>query len=132
MRTTDIGRLGEELAAKFLKKNGYTILEQNKHQSHNEIDIIASNKEYIVFVEVKTRSVIDCDMNMSYGTPASAVTRGKQMRTVSAARAYLAQNADKKHTGKQPRMDVIEIYLQKETNKLLKINHIEDAFGASR
>ena len=57
MNTTEIGRLGEKLAARYLRKNGYRILETNKHQSHNELDIIAANKEWILFIEVKTRSV---------------------------------------------------------------------------
>ena len=50
MKTVEIGRLGEKLAAQYLKKNKYRILETNLHVSHNEIDIIAKNKEFLVFV----------------------------------------------------------------------------------
>ncbi len=123
--TTEIGRLGEAIAAKYLKKNGYRILEQNLHRSHNEIDIIAKNKEYLVFVEVKTRS---CEENLylPYGTPASAVDRQKQKRICTAAKSYLASN---KRQNKSLRLDVIEVYLDKHTQKVLKINHITDAFG---
>lgn len=125
MSTTDIGRLGEAVAARFLKKNGYKILAKNQHQSHNEIDIIAANKELILFVEVKTRSVSD-DLYSPYGSPASAVDVKKQARTIQAARSYLMKYpAD----GLQPRMDVIEIYLDKMTGKVLKIHHIPNAFG---
>lgn len=124
--TVEIGRKGERIAARFLKKNGFRILEKNNRQSHNEIDIIATDKKYIVFVEVKTRSASE-DLYLKYGTPASAVDRAKQKRTVAAARRYLSQNDAK---GKQPRMDVIEVYLEKDSGKLLKINHIQDAFGA--
>ena len=88
MTTADIGKKGEKLAANFLKRNGYKILERNLHQSHNEIDIIASNKEYIVFVEVKTRTA-NKDLFLPYGSPASAVTKEKQKRTVRAATNYL-------------------------------------------
>lgn len=126
MKTIDIGRLGEKEAAKLLKKSGYRIVACNSHFSHNEIDIIAKNKEYIVFVEVKTRST---DKNLSYdfGTPASAVTRSKQQRTVSAARAFLK---DGKYDKLQPRFDVIEVHLDKDDMKVLAINHITNAFGA--
>ena len=121
----DIGRLGEKIACKYLRRIGYKILENNKRESHKETDIIAANKEYIVFVEVKTRSV-DSDLYSSYGTPASAVDKRKQSNLIFAARSYLANH----HTDKQPRMDVIEVYLERNSGKLLKINHIENAYLA--
>ena len=126
MTTTEIGRYGEKLAAKFLRKSRYRIIDKNSHQSHNEIDIVATYKNYIVFVEVKTRTV-DIDMYSDYGTPASAVTLSKQKRLITAAKAYLSKH--KKYYKKQPRMDVIEVYLSNETGKPLRINHFEDAFG---
>ena len=129
MKTVEIGRLGEAYAAKFLKKNGYRILEKNKHESHNEIDLIVTDKDYLVFVEVKARSVSE-DFHLPYGSPASAVDRQKQRRTVRAAQTYL-MSCRKKDQEKQPRMDVIEVFLEKDTHKLLKINHIVNAFGAS-
>lgn len=124
MNTTQIGRLGERLAAKYLKQNGYKILEANKRQSHNEIDLIATDSQYIVFVEVKARST-DTSLNLPYGSPASAVTKAKQARTLQAAMAYLASHPSQK----QPRMDVIEVYLDKATHRPLKINHIENAYA---
>ena len=129
MTTTEIGQLGEDIAAKFLKRNGYKILERNNRQSHNEIDIIAANRSYLVFVEVKTRSVKEDDLYSPYGTPADAVTLTKQRRIIAAAQSFIYKNSGK-HIKKQPRMDVIEVYLSKETQKLIKINHIVDAFGA--
>ena len=124
LKTRDIGILGEKLAAKYLKKHGYKIIESNIHQSHKEIDIIAKNKEYIVFAEVKTRSV-DQDLYNSYGTPAEAVDKKKRSNLLFAANLYLSKNT----CDKQPRMDVLEVYLDKNTRKLLHINHIEDAYG---
>ena len=121
----EIGKHGESVACKFLKKEGYKILARNKHESHQEIDIIASNRDYIAFVEVKTRSVDD-DLFNPYGTPASAVTPSKQERLISAARSYLRENP----TNKQPRMDVVEVYLKKGTKDVLKINHFENAYHA--
>lgn len=128
MKTVDIGRLGEDQAARFLKKNKFKIIERNLHVSHNEIDIIAISKKQriIAFVEVKARTV-DKDLYSPFGTPASAVTKEKQRRTIEAARGYLRSN--EKYFDFQPRFDVLEIYLDREDMKILKINHIENAFG---
>ena len=131
MSTTDIGRLGEKIAVRYLRRNGYKILERNIHQSHNEIDIIATDKSYIVFVEVKTRTTKGGDTYLPYGSPAASVTKSKQMRIISAANQYISRNSRLRHVKKQPRMDVIEIYLEKENNKLIKLNHITNAFGAN-
>ena len=131
MKATDIGKIGEKIAAKYLRKQRYKIIETNKHQSYNEIDLIVANKDYIVFVEVKTRSVKSEDMYLPYGSPASAVTQGKRNRTVVAANNYLNSNRFSKHAKKQPRIDVVEIYLEKDTAKLVKLNHITDAFGSN-
>ena len=125
--TTDTGRLGEKLACEHLKKEKYKIIGKNVHASHNEIDIIAENKQYIVFVEVKTRTCASPE-DLIYGSPASAVTYSKQQRTLAAAYSYLRE----KGSDKQPRFDVIEVYLQKgaeaDTPKLIKLEHIESAF----
>ena len=129
MKTVEIGRIGEAYAAKFLKQHGYRILDKNIHQSHNEIDLIVSDKQYLVFVEVKARTVAE-DLYLSYGSPASAVDRQKQKRTVRAAVSYMS-TCKKREKNKQPRMDVIEVFLEKETHQLLKINHIINAFGVS-
>ncbi len=129
MKNVEIGRLGEAYAAKFLKKNGYRILEKNKHESHNELDLIVTDKDFLVFVEVKARSVRE-DFHLPYGSPASAVDRQKQRRTVKAAQAYLL-SCRKKEQEKQPRMDVIEVFLERDTHRLLKINHIVNAYGVS-
>lgn len=120
-----VGDLGELEACKYLKKQGYKIVACNEHQSHKEIDIIATDKKYIAFVEVKTRSVDD-DLYNAYGTPASAVNFKKRTNLIAAARDYLRSNP----TDKQPRMDVIEVYLKKGTLIVLKINHFIDAYQA--
>lgn len=128
MTTKEIGDLGERLVVKQLKKNHYKVLSRNLHVSHNELDIVALHKKtkMIVFVEVKTRSVDD-DLYSPFGTPASAVTKQKQSRTVQAARGFLKDNP--KFNKYQPRFDVVEVYLSKESKRLLNINHIENAFG---
>ena len=128
MKTVDIGRLGEDTAARFLKKQRFKILERNIHISHNEIDIIALSKKQklVLFVEVKARTV-DKDLYSRFGTPASAVTKEKQQRTLTAARGYMRDNS--KYFDFQPRFDVVEVYLDKENYDVLKLNHIENAFG---
>ena len=126
-----LGRLGEELAADFLQKNGYRIVEQNLHISTQELDIIAEDDEYIVFIEVKTRSCLYPESG-DFGIPARAVDEKKRSNVVKATKTYLATT----YRGtKQPRIDVIEVYLleQKEqfkTPTVLKINHIRNAFDA--
>jgi len=124
LTTKDIGDIGEEIACQYLKKDKYKIAARNCHFSHNEIDIVAEDKNYVVFVEVKTRSV-DTNYHFPLYSPASAVTRSKQIRLIEAAYAYIKQN----NTQKQPRMDVIEVWLDKKTKEVIKINHIRNAYG---
>ena len=130
LTTTEIGRFGEDAAAKHLKKIGFRILERNFRASHNEIDIIAENKNTVVFVEVKTRT--PQRDGVVFGTPAEAVTYSKQRRTIAAARAYLYKSG----VDKQIRFDVIEVYLERAPRFSLKplavksLEHIVDAFGA--
>lgn len=128
MNTKDIGNIGENAAARFLRKSKYKILERNLHISRNELDIIALDKKHgiLSFIEVKSRTVDD-QLYSRYGSPGGAVTRTKQQRTVEAAKAYLSAN--KRFQRYQPRFDVIEVYLKKEDLSILKINHIENAFG---
>ena len=126
MKTTkQIGDIGERVATKLLKKKKYKILERNLREGRCELDIIASNREFIVFVEVKTRSTENpSDLGFMHRA-ADSVNKDKQKRTVFAARRYLFDNP----SDKQPRFDVIEVYLQKgNEKKVLEINHIENAF----
>ena len=126
MNTKTIGSLGEKHAARMLKKAGYKILAKNLHQSHDEIDIIATNKTNLVFVEVKTRSVDNVEQ--SVGLAASAVNYEKQYHLIRAAKQYVLRNS--KHSfNKQCRFDVIEIYFDKKSGKVCKTNHIINAFG---
>ena len=124
--TKEIGDFGEKTVVRFLKKKGYRIIEKNSHQSHNEIDIIVADGEYIAFVEVKTRTLYS-DAPSHYGSAASAVTKGKQQRLLAAARQYLSKNQSLQHL--QPRFDVAEVYLHEDSLDVQKINYIENAFG---
>ena len=125
-----VGRLGEDLAADFLEKNGYRIIRRNQRFGKNELDIVCEDDEYIVFVEVKTRSGLYPESG-DFGSPGRAVDEGKRKNTVKAARDYLGKN----YINKQPRIDVIEVYLLEQksefkTPTVLQINHIRNAFDA--
>ena len=123
----DIGRYGEKLAARYLKKRGYRVLGRNLYFGKNELDLVAKNKTVLAFVEVKTRTyerVEDAEQHR----PALAVDQDKRLRTVQAARAYLRAHP----TRLCPRLDVVEVYLDRQNrNKPFKINHIESAFAAN-
>ena len=111
------GYWGEILASRFLRDSGYEIINANYRTRLGEIDIIASDSHYIVFVEVKTRKA------GSLGEPCEAVGRSKQAKIVRTASIYLSSN----HSALQPRFDVIEVIL-KNNGDLLSINHIKNAF----
>ena len=113
-----LGNKGEAFAAEYYKKIGYGITAQNYCCRGGEIDIIAENEEYIIFVEVKTRS------SNSLYSPAEAVDMKKQKRLTIAAMKYLSENESEK----QPQFDVFEVYAQNE--RIYKVNRIENAFEA--
>ncbi len=82
-----VGNIGEDLACEYLKKLGYKILDRNYHYSKNaEIDVIALDKDCVVFVEVKTRT------NMNFGHPFEAINRQKLQKIRSAAIKYMTEN----------------------------------------
>jgi putative endonuclease len=116
--SSERGIKGEELAADFLKKNGYRILFRNWRTGKYEVDIIAENKEFIVFAEVKTRAEDPLD------PPANAITRDKQKAMIWAAETYVKRFG----IDKESRFDVI-IVLQKGED--FEINHIPYAFYPS-
>lgn len=112
------GELGEAVAAKFLKKNGYKILKQNYKIISGEIDIIAYKKGFTAFLEVKTRS------SDYAGRPALAVGYEKQRRIKGAAANYILKNKIKG----QPRFDVVEVLVDPKTEEVKEIVHLENAF----
>ena len=121
------GNFGEGEAAKLLKKKGYKILARNHVEGDGEIDIIAADSEFTVFIEVKTRKYgVD---NPVEPRAASSVTPEKQRRIIKAAKTYLAYNP----TDKKVRFDVIEVYYDTDGAKrrVREINHLEGAFSTN-
>lgn len=109
-----VGTQYEQIAAEYLTKQGYQILERNFYCRHGEIDLIAREGEYLVFVEVKYRATKES------GTPAEAIDKKKQRRIYRTAQYYLYCCHDRKE--KSCRFDVVAI-LGKE------ITLIRNAFG---
>jgi putative endonuclease len=115
------GKLGEDYAVELLIEKGYRILKRNYHSRFGEVDIIAENKAYIVFAEVKTR-----DENFSV-SPLEAVTVGKQKKIIKTALLYLQLYRSEL----QPRFDVIGITTCGSSYAIKSVQHIENAFSAA-
>lgn len=120
MKKADLsGAWGEALAAQFLRKKGYRIEAMNFRTRLGEIDVIASNRRYLVFCEVKLRKSAD------FAAAREFVDSRKQQKLRTTALVYLSQN----ETALQPRFDVIEIYAPDGTaTRRPQITHMEDAF----
>lgn len=121
MATDLLGRWGESVAAKFLRKCGYELLGANYRCRMGEIDLIAEKDGFLVFVEVKLRKSGDFAEALEY------VDQRKQRRIRSTAEVYLMQHP---LGDLQPRFDVIEIYAPEGVKtKTPRIHHLEDAFS---
>lgn len=118
-RNNLVGAWGEALAAEYLQKKRYKLLAQGYRCRFGEIDLIVSDRKYLVFVEVKLRKSDRFAQAFEY------VDYHKQNRLRTTASLYLSQNP----TQLQPRFDVIEIYAPEGTEtKNPVISHMEDAF----
>ena len=111
----ELGEKGEQAAANFMKNEGYKILKLNWRKHRHEIDIVAEDKEYIVFVEVKTRT------SRQWGNPEDFIGKTKIRRIVEAADLYLQLN----DIDKPARFDIISAVWNGE---FFDIEHIDDAF----
>ena len=112
--TKSIGDQGEEIAHQYLESKGYTILERNWRTSTLEVDIICTDEEFLIFVEVKYRK------NSKFGEPVEFIS-GDKMRNLSiAAGRYL----EKKDYMGSIRFDVVGI--RPDHNGHYKIRHLKD------
>ncbi|MBL7912659.1 MAG: YraN family protein [Bacteroidia bacterium] len=114
----NLGVEGEKIAKKHLLDKGYEILQQNWRFKKLEVDLIASYKDQIIFVEVKSRSTSD------FGEPELFVTKKKQGFLVSAAHEYLVSN----NIELECRFDVISVL---QNNNTTSVKHLEGAFYPS-
>lgn len=107
------GNIGEQIAVEYLEKNDYKILERNFYCKQGEIDIVAMDKDEIVFIEVKTRS------NNDFGVPSEAVNYVKQKHMYRSAK-YFLYKFDLLES--LVRFDVVEVLIERGK---FNINHIK-------
>jgi len=116
----DIGDSGEDKACEYLIQKGFKMIERNFHSQQGEIDIVARDGEFLVFVEVKNYSF------RSYGSPLGAIGKNKRKSIIHAAQTYLYKNNIK---DTNCRFDVVTIYHK--NNGSCAIDYIKDAFYVS-
>ena len=117
MKRRDTGILGEKLAKDFLKKRGFRILETNYRCPEGEIDIVAKHKDYLVFVEVRTKQ------SLKFGSPEESITTKKKERLKASAAHYQQTHDDLPQLW---RIDVVVAELD-EKDKPSRIELIENA-----
>jgi len=112
----DKGKIGEDIAVKFLSRKGYKILKRNYRYGHGEIDIIAMYKDVLIFVEVRVK------FSDKFGSPEDSVTIKKREQLKKIASAFIQMN---EVNFSECRFDVIGITFK---DGKFNINHIENAF----
>ncbi|MHB1097612.1 MAG: YraN family protein [Gemmatimonadaceae bacterium] len=127
--TNSFGELGERVAARWLERQGYTVLARRWRSGHRDIDVIAERDGIVAFVEVKTRAALE------FGDPVEAVHAQKQRSLVRSAREWMARHQRAVHEAGSAstmasrdceyRFDVIGVLLRDRT---AWIRHIESAF----
>jgi len=110
-----LGHNGEDIAAIYLEKQGYIILDRDWHCGHKDLDLVALKDNTVVFAEVKTRS------GTAYGQPRDAVNMRKIRRIVNSADAYIRFRC----IDMDVRFDIISIVVE---NGEFRIEHIMEAF----
>lgn len=111
----EIGRLGENIAKKYLQDNGYRIIDQNYKTHYAEIDLIANYKEVLVFIEVRTKT------GEQFGSPEESINRNKMHKLIKNAEAYVVR----KNYNKQYRIDAVCIVLDKK-KEIKRIDHYKN------
>jgi len=114
----EFGLWGENIAANYLRKNGYEIVDRNVYTKYGEIDLVVRQGHCIVFVEVKTRS------STAFGLPEEAITEQKQVHLLESAQAYLQMHPKLRGDW---RIDVIAVQRFSQDQEP-EIVHFENAF----
>jgi putative endonuclease len=117
-----LGARGEKAAARYLRRHGYKILLKNFRSGKAEVDIVARHRDWLVFVEVKTRET------EQFGAPSEAVDRDKQRNLSKAALDYLRMLGNPRiHF----RFDIVEVIIANGSKKPDDIRLIQNAFDLS-
>ena len=119
MNRQETGKHGEKLALEFLKRKGYHIHETNFRCREGEIDIVARQKDFLVFVEVRTKS------NLAFGTPEESITQHKKMKLVTTALSYIDSHQNLPSLW---RIDIVAIEIDP-SGKSKRIELIENAIS---
>ena len=117
-----LGERGEKFAARYLRRHGYKILVRRFKSRAGEIDLVCRHKDWLVFVEVKTRK------SDNYGAPSEAVTREKQKHMSKVALEYLRLLDNPQIHW---RFDIVEVIMQEDARKPDDIRLIQNAFDLS-
>ena len=117
-----LGERGEQVAARYLRRQGYKILVRRFRTHNGEIDIVARHKDTLVFIEVKTRATEE------FGTPGEAVTREKQHHITKVALDYLRLLH---HPQIIYRFDIVEVVMTSADRSPTDIRLIQNAFPLS-
>lgn len=120
LHRTNVGKLGESIAASYLTRKRFRIIERNFKARYGEIDIIAIDQDTLVFVEVKTR------ISSSFGTPEEAVTPRKLREVVKTAEYYASLHPT---LPKLLRIDAIGIMLDPTTMSHVALQHTANVTG---
>lgn len=104
---TKVGKIGEDIAKKYLKKQGYKIIEQNYKTKFAEIDLITKKDNQLIFVEVRTKTGLD------FGRPEQTIRRKKLRKLKRNVAHYLKYN----NCNGSYRIDAIGVILDKNRNK---------------
>lgn len=113
------GARGEEMAARWYRRRGWTVLDQNYRTRQGELDLVVSRQGVLAFVEVKTRT------GQPLGRPCEAVDARKQQRIIAAASYYLMCHPQREEP--TIRFDVLEVWPDRREEE--RFNCIENAFG---
>jgi putative endonuclease len=116
-RRKDLGDWGETYASNYLEGLGYEVLNRNVRTPYGEIDIVAKEKNQLVFIEVKTRS------SKKYGNPEDSITEAKILHLIESAESYLQDNPE---YSEDWRVDVIAIQVDPQKNSP-SLTHFENA-----
>jgi putative endonuclease len=114
-----VGKKGEDVAADYVHKKGYHLIEMNYRKNYTEIDLIATKDNTLIFFEVKTR------ISGAFGTPFEGITKGKIQNIVRTAQYYQITHS---HLPKAMRIDAIGVTMDEEKH-VLSIEHVENISG---
>jgi putative endonuclease len=117
MQNKILGKLGENLALKYLQNKGYFFIKRNFRSRFGEIDLILKDNNFLVFVEVKTR------FNDNYGYPEEAISPYKIRSIIKTINYYRLLNPDLKES---LRIDVVALTINPLTNKIERLKHYKN------